>query len=169
MSDEKKLSPDSKASDIDPLGNPAIESALGGLRRYENGRIATPDGRILVEKDGSQAEAVADARDKRDRANETLWRVVGPLRYGDVVLQKNTEVYHDKREEWWRADTLEFYSSGAVAVDFYVKGSKPRRSVTVTGETLADLVGDGILLSKGEFESRIQELIGGVQNETHSS
>lgn len=148
-------------SDIDPLDNPALEDALGGLRRGDDSRVFHPDKAIIITKDGNLIEPLDEATSGRERHRHLLWSRIGPLRWGDVVIKANTELWHEEREEWLRAELVNVYADGEPVITFKVKNTlDPVVLLKYDGSTIADLVADGTLKSKLEVNDRMEELIG---------
>lgn len=156
-------------TDIDPLENPNLDAALGGLRRGEGDRVYHPDSAIVIHEDGEFIEPVQKAKNRREKARMTLWGRVGPLRYGDLELSYRTEVWHDDRDEWWVAEEVNIYGDGEPEVTFRAKGTDPAECVRVLGSQLAELVSDGVLRSKqavnDEVETLLEEHRAGVTGE----
>lgn len=152
---------------IDPISNPAMDGDLGGLRKYGDGeRVASYDGYILVTKDGEFIEPVQNAKNDVERARHTLWNRIGPLQYGDIELSYRTEVWHEDREEWWRATKIDLYSDGEPVVTFERKGTEPREFVRVYGSQLADMVREDTLTSKAAVNDRAEEMFWSLRTES---
>jgi hypothetical protein len=146
-------------TDIDPLDNPCLDDALGGLRRGEDGRVYHPDRAIIIHEDGEFAEPVQNAKNRRARGQSTLWRRVGPLRYGDIEISHRTEVWHEEREHWWRAEEIDIFEDGEPVVTFQVKGSGPKQYFEVFGSQLAEMVEQGLLTSKQAVNERAEQML----------
>ncbi len=152
-------------TDIDPLDNPCLEEALGGLRRGESDRVYHPDRAILIHEDGDFIEPVQNAKNRRAKAKSTLWRRIGPLRYGDIEISHRTEVWHEGRDEWWRAEEIDIYEDGEPEVTFYAKGTGPRQYFKLYGSQIAELVGQNLLTSKQEVNEQAEQMLEDLRKE----
>lgn len=150
---------------IDPISNPSMDGDLGGLRKQDSGRVTDGDGYILLQSEGEFIEPIQNAKDKIARGRQTLWSRVGPLRYGDIELSYRTEVWHEEREEWWRAVEINLYSNGEPVFKFERKGTEPREFVRIYGSHLADLVREDTLASKAEVNERAEEMLQSYRTE----
>jgi len=152
---------------INPLENPSLDSALGGLRRGEDSRVYHPDRAIIIRDSGEFIKPVQDAKEQKRRANARLWERIGPLRYGDILFRFRSEVWHEEREEWWTAEEVDIYSDGEPAITFRVKVSHPVQQVTLRGSEIADRVANGTLISKAavneDLEQQLEELSTAVE------
>ncbi|WP_455448130.1 hypothetical protein [Natrinema thermotolerans] len=144
---------------LDPLDNPSLEDALGSLRRGTDGQVYHPDGETLVRDDDKFTKFVHEAKEKRTRTRYTLWRRIGPLRYGEITIKDKTEIWNDERQEWWKAHAINIAEDGEPCVRFRVKGTEPTEYVECWGSDIADLVEDGTLRSKAEVNREAEELL----------
>lgn len=154
-----------RSRQIDPMDNPSMDGDLGGLRKHDSGRVTDGDGYILIQSEGDFIDPIQNAKDKIARGRQTLWSRIGPLRYGDIELSYRTEVWHEEREEWWRAVEVSLYTDGEPVLKFERKGTDPREFVRISGSQLADLVRERTLTSKAEVNERAEEMLNSFRTE----
>lgn len=143
----------------------ADEDALGGLLRYDDGIVVHPNGELLVTEDGIEPRYVQSARNEREVAENRLWSRIGPLQYGDITVRRNAKVYHDDRETWLVAETIDLLHDGEPRVTFAVQDSWPREKIVLDGSHLADLVEEDVLRSEAAVERDLMNALEDYQGD----
>lgn len=156
-------------SDSDPLDNPHLDQELGGLRRGEGDKVYHPDKAILINTDGEFVNPVGNAKARQASAKSTLWRRIGPLRYGNITISRRTEVWNERRDEWWRAEEVTIYEDGEPEVTFKVKNSNPRQYVRLFGSQIADLVSQNLLSSTQQVSEQTEQMLEDFRTDTEAT
>lgn len=148
-------------TDIDPLESSAIERELGGLRRRRNGSVEHPENGTLINRRGQFRRPLSKSLEYDEKCRRILWQYVGPLRYGDIIFERDTKVWNQDREEWWVAETVTIDDQGVPELTFSVLNSEPTQQFVLSGSQVADIVEDGTLQSKSQMQDQMSHMLDG--------
>lgn len=143
---------------------PVSEEARGGLLEYNDGRIVSDDHFLLL-ADGEFIEPLQRAKTSRDKHKGLFWRRVGPLEFHGVEIRQHTRLYHDEWEEHIQAVEVDLDEDGVPWVHFKFMDSQPTRYVDLSGEDLAEWIGDGTLKSNQQIHEETMEALSAAGSE----
>lgn len=116
-------------------------------------------GWLLVEDDGQFSKFIKEAKRKVAEGRQTLWFRAGSVEIGDLEITEHTEIYHEEREQWLKAEEIDVLDDGTPVIQFKIKGTWPRLHMTLNGDELQELYEDGVLTSKAAVNERAENLL----------
>ncbi len=145
-----------------PTGS-KLEMQHGWIYRTDSDRVWNDDhdgaGWLIQTEDGEVEEHIQRAKNKIANAEATLWTRLGSLEYDGLEIRRNAQLWHDDRDEWLIAKTIDVTQDAEPLVRFRVKGSWPVEHVTYRGSTLEDLRNEGVLETKEEVNDQMEALL----------